>query len=162
MELHLSVIVVVVHTEDLVVGQYVEQLPLSLVHEDALVLPELLGASHQGDVNVINYRSNKMMRAAWNSHGNKLPFPPPTTLLSEHRSQQERNHDVQTWTDVLPKSWWEELRESCYCQGIFIILLELHKSGSDLSHGESCELPSWTLHLSVSQGPSWTPAQRCY
>lgn len=64
MELHLSVIVVVVHTEDLVVGQYVEQLPLSLVHEDALVLPELLGASHQGDVNVINYRSNKMMGAA--------------------------------------------------------------------------------------------------
>lgn len=38
MELHLGVIVIVVHTEDLVVGQYVEQLPLSLVHEDTLVL----------------------------------------------------------------------------------------------------------------------------
>lgn len=58
MELHFSIVVVVVHAEDLVVGQYVEQLPLSLVHEDALVLPELLGASHQGDVDVINYKSN--------------------------------------------------------------------------------------------------------
>ena len=46
MELHLRVIVVIVHTEDLVVGQYMEQLPLPLVHEDTLVLPELLGASH--------------------------------------------------------------------------------------------------------------------
>lgn len=64
MELHLSVIVIVVHTEDLVVGQYVEQLPLSLVHEDTFVLPELLGASHQGDVNVINCKSNRMMGAA--------------------------------------------------------------------------------------------------
>lgn len=64
MELHLSIIVIIVHTEDLVVGQYVEQLPLSLVHEDTFVLPELLRASHQGDVNVINCRSNKMMGAA--------------------------------------------------------------------------------------------------
>lgn len=46
MELHLGVVVVVVHAEALVVGQDVQQLPLSLVHEDALVLPELLGASH--------------------------------------------------------------------------------------------------------------------
>lgn len=46
MELHLSVVVVVVHAEAIVVGQDVQQLPLSLVHEDALVLPELLGASH--------------------------------------------------------------------------------------------------------------------
>lgn len=60
MELHLGIIVVVVHTEDLVVGQYVQQLPLSLVHEDALVLPELLGASHQGDVDVVNCGSNTM------------------------------------------------------------------------------------------------------
>ncbi len=60
MELHLSIIIIIVHTEDLVVGQYVEQLPLSLVHEDTLVLPELLGASHQGDVDVVNCRSNKM------------------------------------------------------------------------------------------------------
>lgn len=54
MELHLGVVVVVVHAEDLVFGQHVEQLPLSLVHEDALVLPELLGASHQRDVDVVN------------------------------------------------------------------------------------------------------------
>lgn len=64
MEFHLGVIVIIVHTEDLVVGQYVEQLPLSLVHEDTFVLPELLRASHQGDVNVINCRSNKVMGAA--------------------------------------------------------------------------------------------------
>lgn len=64
MELHLSIIVIIVHTEDLVVGQYMKQLPFSLVHEDTLVLPELLRASHQGDVDVINYRSNTMSGAA--------------------------------------------------------------------------------------------------
>lgn len=64
MELHLSIIVIIVHTEDLVVGQYMKQLPLSLVHEDTLVLPELLRASHQGDVDVINCRSNTMSGAA--------------------------------------------------------------------------------------------------
>lgn len=37
-KLHLSVVVIIVHAEDLVVGQYVEKLPLSLVHEDTLVL----------------------------------------------------------------------------------------------------------------------------
>ena len=63
MELHLSVIVIIVHTEDLVVGQNMEQLPFSLVHEDTLVFPELLGASHKGDVDVINYRSNTMSGA---------------------------------------------------------------------------------------------------
>lgn len=57
MELHLGVVVIVVHTEALVFGQDVQQLPLSLVHEDALVLPELLGASHQRDVDVINWGS---------------------------------------------------------------------------------------------------------
>ena len=61
MELHLSVVVVVVHAEDLVVGQDVQQLPLSLVHEDALVLAQLLRAPHQGDVDVINCRSNTTM-----------------------------------------------------------------------------------------------------
>lgn len=64
MELHLSIIVIIVNTEYLVVGEYMEQLPLSLVHEDTLVLPELLGPSHQGDVNVINYRSNTMLGTA--------------------------------------------------------------------------------------------------
>lgn len=64
MELHLSVIVVVVDAEDLVVGEDVEQLPLSLVHEDALVVPELLGASHQRDVDVVNCRSNTTLGAA--------------------------------------------------------------------------------------------------
>lgn len=64
MELHLSVVVIIVHTEVIVVGQYVEQLPLSLVHEDALVLPELLGAPHQSDVDVINCGSKTMMGAA--------------------------------------------------------------------------------------------------
>ncbi len=64
MELHLSIIVIFVHTEDLVVGQNVEQLPLSLVHEDTLVLPELLRASHESDVDVINYRLKTMRGAA--------------------------------------------------------------------------------------------------
>lgn len=64
MELHLSIMVIIVHTEDLVVGQYIKQLPLSLVHEDTLVLLELLRVSHQGDVDVINYRSNTMLGAA--------------------------------------------------------------------------------------------------
>ena len=64
MKLHLSIIVVIVHTEDLVVGQYMEQLPLSLVHEDTLVIPELFGASHQSDVDVINYKSNTIAAAA--------------------------------------------------------------------------------------------------
>lgn len=54
MELHLCVIVVIVHTEALVFGQDVQQLPLALVHEDALVLPQLLGGPHQGDVNVVD------------------------------------------------------------------------------------------------------------
>jgi len=63
-KLHLSIIVVIVHTEDLVVGQYMEQLPLSLVHEDTLVIPELFGASHQSDVDVINYKSNTIAAAA--------------------------------------------------------------------------------------------------
>lgn len=82
MELHLSVIVIIVHAEALVFGQYVEQLPLALVHEDALVLPELLGAPHQGDVNVINCRSNKMMGAVPNSNGSKLSFRPPLSSAS--------------------------------------------------------------------------------
>lgn len=64
MELHLSIIIIIVHAEDLVVGQYMEKLPLSLVHEDTLVLPELLWASHQGDVDVINYKSNTVLGAA--------------------------------------------------------------------------------------------------
>lgn len=64
MELHLSIMVIIVHAEVTVFGQYMKQLPLSLVHEDPLVLPELLRASHQGDVNVINCRSNVMMGAA--------------------------------------------------------------------------------------------------
>lgn len=54
MELHLRVVVVVVHAEDLVVGQDVQELPFSLVHEDALVISQLLGASHQSDIDVIN------------------------------------------------------------------------------------------------------------
>lgn len=58
-ELHLCVIVVIVHTEALVFGQDVQQLPLALVHEDALVLPQLLGAPHQGDVNVVDCGSNR-------------------------------------------------------------------------------------------------------
>lgn len=59
MELHLSIVVIIVHTEALVFGEDVQQLPLSLVHEDALVLPELLRASHQRDVNVINCGSKR-------------------------------------------------------------------------------------------------------
>lgn len=59
MELHLGVVVIVVHTEALVFGKDVQQLPLSLVHEDTLVLPELLGASHQRDVDVINCGSKR-------------------------------------------------------------------------------------------------------
>lgn len=64
MKLHLGVIVIIVHAENLVVWQYVEQLPLSLIHKDALVLLELLRASHQGDVDVINYKSNTVLGAA--------------------------------------------------------------------------------------------------
>lgn len=56
MKLHLSIIVVIVQAEALVLGQYMEQLPLPLVHEEALVFPELLGTSHQGDVDIINYK----------------------------------------------------------------------------------------------------------
>lgn len=59
MELHLSVIVIVVHAEALVFGQDVQQLPLALVHKDTFILPELLRASHQSDVNVINCGSNR-------------------------------------------------------------------------------------------------------
>lgn len=58
MELHLSIVVIIVQAEGLVTRQYMEQLPLSLVHEDALVLLELLWVSYQGDVNVINYTWN--------------------------------------------------------------------------------------------------------
>lgn len=63
MKLHLGIIVIIVHTEDLVVGQYMKKLPLSLVHKDTLVLPELLWASHKGDVDVINYKLNTMLGA---------------------------------------------------------------------------------------------------
>lgn len=59
MELHLGIVVIVVNTEALVFGQDVQQLPLSLVHEDALVLPELFRASHQRDVDVINCGSKR-------------------------------------------------------------------------------------------------------
>lgn len=103
MELHLGVIVIIIHAEALVFGQYVEQLPLALVHEDALVLPELLGAPHQGDVNVINCRSNKMMGAVRNSHGSKLPFHPPLGSASTcHSGGGLMMH--RTETDVLLKS----------------------------------------------------------
>lgn len=64
MELHFSVILCVVHAEVLVLGQHMKQLPLALVHEDALVLTEILGVSHQGDVDVINYKSNTILGAA--------------------------------------------------------------------------------------------------
>lgn len=64
MELHLCIIVVIVHTEDFVLGQDVEELPLPLVHEDTLVVPQLLRASHQSDVYVINYKWNNTSEPA--------------------------------------------------------------------------------------------------
>ena len=54
MELHLGVVVVVVQAEGLVGGQHVEQLPLALVHEQAVVFLQLLGAPHQRDVDVFD------------------------------------------------------------------------------------------------------------
>ena len=54
MELHLGVVVVVVQAEGLVGGQHVEQLPLPLVHEQAVVFLQLLGAPHQCDVDVFD------------------------------------------------------------------------------------------------------------
>lgn len=62
MELHLSVVIIIVHTKDLVVGENVEQLPLSLVHEDTLIFPELLRAPHQCDVDIIDYVSKQNVR----------------------------------------------------------------------------------------------------
>lgn len=46
MELHFGIVVIVVHTEGLVFGQDVQQLPLSLVHEHRLVLFHFLRGPH--------------------------------------------------------------------------------------------------------------------
>lgn len=81
MELHLCVVVVVVHAEDLVVGQDVEQLPLALVHEDPLVLPEFLRAPHQGDVDVVDCRTKPEVFIEDNGkHALVLLLPRPGTV----------------------------------------------------------------------------------
>lgn len=103
MELHLSIVVIVVHTEDLVVGQYVEQLPLPLVHEDALVLPEFLGASHQGDVNVINYEIEHNVGSSVKQPWQQVTLHPPLNSLSTCHSGRPFT-DAQNSTVGLLKS----------------------------------------------------------